>query len=182
MDNTSGRDSGMSSDTQRTSMSNESVCSTSFSRLSFDLPPSSSSPETFFVKPHRSSDFAYSNIFRRNSALTFRDFHLLRRIGAGDIGTVYLCRLRGDGDGEDEMVYAMKVVDKEAVAKKKKAERAEMERKILKMVDHPFLPTLYAEFEASNFSCIVMEYCCGGDLHSLRYNHHNNRFSLSSAR
>ncbi|KAL9321010.1 hypothetical protein ACSQ67_012849 [Phaseolus vulgaris] len=76
----------------------------------------------------------------------------------------------------------MKVVDKEAVALKKKAQRAEMERKILKMVDHPFLPTLYAEFEASHFSCIVMEYCSGGDLHSLRHNHPNKRFSLSSAR
>nr|KYP45154.1 Protein kinase G11A [Cajanus cajan] len=180
----SGRDSGMSSETQRTSISNESVCSTSFSfsfsRLSFDLPPSTSSPESLLVKPHRSSDFAYSAIFRRRSALTFRDFHLLRRIGAGDIGTVYLCRLRSEE--EEELVYAMKVVDKEAVALKKKAQRAEMERKILKMVDHPFLPTLYAEFEASHFSCIVMEYCCGGDLHSLRHTHPNNRFPLSSAR
>ncbi|TKY71948.1 kinase PINOID [Spatholobus suberectus] len=182
-----GRDSGMSSETvnstQRTSMSNESVCSTSFSRLSFDLPPSSSSPESLFVKPHRSSDFAYSAIFRRKAALTFRDFHLLRRIGAGDIGTVYLCRLReGELDEDPACLYAMKVVDKEAVALKKKAQRAEMERKILKMVDHPFLPTLYAEFEASHFSCIVMEYCCGGDLHSLRHNHPNKRFSCSSAR
>ncbi|KAK7412558.1 hypothetical protein VNO78_04022 [Psophocarpus tetragonolobus] len=175
-----GRDSGMSSDTQRTSMSNESVCSTSFSRLSFDLPLSSSSPETHLVKPHRCSDFAYTAILRRKCALTFRDFHLLRRIGAGDIGTVYLCRLRQEG--EEGWLYAMKVVDKEALAQKKKAERAEMERKILKMVDHPFLPTLYAEFEASNFSCIVMEYCSSGDLHSLLHNHPNNRFSLSSSR
>ncbi|KAL6282714.1 hypothetical protein ACE6H2_013643 [Prunus campanulata] len=76
----------------------------------------------------------------------------------------------------------MKVVDKEALALKKKVHRAEMERKILKMLDHPFLPTLYAEFEASHFSCIVMEYCSGGDLHSLRHKQPNKRFSLSSAR
>ncbi len=36
----------------------------------------------------------------------------------------------------------MKVVDKEALAKKKKLHRAKMERKIVKMLDHPFLPTL----------------------------------------
>jgi serine/threonine protein kinase len=76
----------------------------------------------------------------------------------------------------------MKVVDKDAVALKKKSHRAEMERKIIKMLDHPFLPSLYAEFEASHYSCIVMEYCSGGDLHSLRHRHHRNRFSLSSAR
>ncbi|KAJ1405364.1 Serine/threonine-protein kinase, active site [Sesbania bispinosa] len=177
--------------TQRSSMSSESICSTSFSRLSFDLLPAS--PESLSVKPHRSSDFAYSAIrsatFRRKSALTFRDFHLLRRIGAGDIGTVYLCRLRNNAneqfdkeEGDTSCLYAMKVVDKDAVALKKKAQRAEMERKILKMLDHPFLPTLYAEFEASHFSCIVMEFCSGGDLHSLRHKLPHNRFPLSSAR
>ncbi|CAK8530870.1 unnamed protein product [Lathyrus sativus] len=187
----SDRDSGMSletvnSNTQRTSLSSatESICSTSFSRLSFELLPSCS-PESLSIKPHRSSDFAYSAI--RKSGLTFRDFHLLRRIGSGDIGTVYLCRLRDSSvnyinDEDSSFYYAMKVVDKDAVALKKKSHRAEMERKILKMLDHPFLPSLYAEFEASNFSCIVMEFCSGGDLHSLRHRHPRNRFSLSSAR
>ncbi|KAK7245642.1 hypothetical protein RIF29_40490 [Crotalaria pallida] len=193
---TSGRDSELSletlnSSTQRSSMSStESICSTSFSRLSFDLLPTS--PESnLSIKPHRSSDFAYSAIrsatFRRKSGLTFRDFHLLRRIGAGDIGTVYLCRLRTtgndlDNDADPSCFYAMKVVDKEAVALKKKSQRAEMERKILKMLDHPFLPTLYAEFEASHFSCIVMEFCSGGDLHSLRHKYPHKRFPLNSAR
>ena len=70
----------------------------------------------------------------------------------------------------------------DVVEKKQKSQRAEMERRILKMVDHPFLPTLYAEFEASHFSCIVMEYCSGGDLHSLRHKQPNKRFSLAAAR
>ncbi|KDP34968.1 hypothetical protein JCGZ_09256 [Jatropha curcas] len=176
------------------SMSSES-CS-SYSRLSFELLTSRSSPENLTLKPHRSSDFAYSAIrsatFRRKTGLTFRDFRLIRRIGAGDIGTVYLCRLNRehnkneeyeDEDEDDRLCfYAMKVVDKEALAVKKKVQRAEMERKILKMLDHPFLPSLYAEFEASHFSCIVMEYCSGGDLHSLRHKQPHKRFSLSSAR
>jgi serine/threonine protein kinase len=106
----------------------------------------------------------------------------MRRIGAGDIGTVYLCRLAGDEEESRSSYFAMKVVDKEALALKKKMHRAEMEKTILKMLDHPFLPTLYAEFEASHFSCIVMEYCSGGDLHSLRHRQPHRRFSLSSAR
>ncbi|KAB1222721.1 Protein kinase PINOID [Morella rubra] len=171
------------------SMSSDS-CS-SISRLSFELtvPTSYSSPENLNMKPHRSSDFAYSAIRsatcrRQTGCLTFRDFRLVRRIGAGDIGTVYLCTLRDcNFSGDDELCfYAMKVVDKEALAKKKKVQRAEMERKILKMLDHPFLPTLYAEFEASHFSCIVMEFCSGGDLHSLRHKQPHKRFSLTSAR
>ncbi|KAK9223561.1 hypothetical protein WN944_012006 [Citrus x changshan-huyou] len=170
------------------SMSSES-CS-SFSRLSFELPTSKSSPENLSLKPHRSSDFAYSAIrsatFGRKTGLTFRDFDLHRRIGAGDIGTVYLCSLnnkyRQDRGHEPCCLYAMKVVNKEVLEKKKKVHRAEMEKKILKMLDHPFLPTLYAEFEASNFSCIVMEFCSGGDLHSLRHKQPHKRFSLTSAR
>ncbi|XVF00506.1 hypothetical protein REPUB_Repub04eG0007000 [Reevesia pubescens] len=168
----------------QSSMSSESF--SSFSRLSFELlqTTSRSSPENnLSLKPHRSSDFAYSAIrsatFARKTGLSFRDFRLLRRIGSGDIGTVYLCRLT---NVDEKCCYAMKVVDKEALEKKKKVQRAEMEKKILKMLDHPFLPTLYAEFEASHFSCIVMEYCSGGDLHSLRHKQPQKRFSLNSAR
>ncbi|KAI9197918.1 hypothetical protein LWI28_006635 [Acer negundo] len=177
--------------TNSSSMSSES-CS-SFSRLSFDLPTSRSSPENLTIKPHRSSDFAYSEIRSatsgRKTGLTFRDFGLIRRIGAGDIGTVYLCRLinsskgsKSCGDDQEQCLYAMKVVDKEALTKKNKVQRAEMEKKILKILDHPFLPTLYAEFEASHFSCIVMEFCSGGDLHSLRHKQPHKKFSLYSAR
>uniref|UniRef100_A0A7N0RDX8 non-specific serine/threonine protein kinase n=1 Tax=Kalanchoe fedtschenkoi TaxID=63787 RepID=A0A7N0RDX8_KALFE len=150
----------------------------SFSRLSLETPACS---EDVVLKPHRLSDTAFSTV-RRHQALNFRDFRLLHRIGAGDIGKVYLCKLRADGDQSQSCSYAMKVVDKEVLAAKKKTHRAEMETKILKMLDHPFLPSLYASFEASHFSCIVMEYCSGGDLHSLRHKQPQKRFSLHSAR
>ncbi|PKI59012.1 hypothetical protein CRG98_020580 [Punica granatum] len=179
-------------------LSRSSMSSSSFSRLSFDCAAPSGllldAGDGIALKPHRSSsDSAYSAMLRRSTRLGFRDFRLHRRIGAGDIGTVFLCSLNrknrgsaseGDDDGDVAATcyYAMKVVDKEAVEKKQKSERAEMERRILKMVDHPFLPTLYAEFEASHFSCIVMEFCPGGDLHSLRHKQPRKRFSLSSAR
>ncbi|KAM2864494.1 hypothetical protein FF1_023142 [Malus domestica] len=38
-----------------------------------------------------------------------------------------------------------------------------MEKEILDMLDHPFLPTLYAKFDASHYSCLVMEFCPGSD-------------------
>ncbi|CBI30972.3 unnamed protein product, partial [Vitis vinifera] len=90
------------------SMSSESCSSLrlSFSRLSFEH-----SPENLTLKPHRSSDSAYEAIrsaaFSRKSGLSFRDFKLVRRIGSGDIGTVYLCRLRSSSD-DDGCFYAMK--------------------------------------------------------------------------
>ncbi|KAL1555766.1 protein kinase PINOID-like [Salvia divinorum] len=150
----------------------------SFSRLSFEM-PSSSPEQQAALRPHRSSDSSFLAI-RLKPNLSFRDFSFVRQIGSGDIGRVYLCRLRGGA--EEGRLYAMKVVDNDVLALKKKTQRAETERKIMRMLDHPFLPTLFAEFEASHFSCVVMEYCAGGDLHSLRHKQPNKRFSLSSAR
>ncbi|XP_051128195.1 protein kinase PINOID [Andrographis paniculata] len=164
----------------KSSMSSDTTTShcTSFSRLSFEL-PTSSPEEQAALKPHRSSDSLFQAI-RLKENLSFRDFSLVRQIGSGDIGRVYLCRLRGTAD--EGRFYAMKVVDKEVLAFKKKTHRAETERKIMRMLDHPFLPTLYAEFVASHFSCVVMEYCSGGDLHTLRHKQPQKRFSVSSAR
>lgn len=151
---------------------------TSFSRLSFEL-PSSSPEQQAALRPHCSSDSSFVAI-RLKPNLSFRDFSFVRQIGSGDIGRVYLCRLRGGA--EEGRLYAMKVVDNDVLALKKKTQRAETERKIMRMLDHPFLPTLFAEFEASHFSCVVMEFCAGGDLHSLRHKQPQKRFSLSSVR
>ena len=43
-----------------------------------------------------------------------------------------------------------------------------MEKDILCMLDHPFLPTLYAEFEVSHYFCLVMRFCLNGDLYVAR--------------
>nr|XP_016453864.1 PREDICTED: protein kinase PINOID-like [Nicotiana tabacum] len=164
------------------STSSDHSHSTSFSRLSFELPPSSPEQNPT-LKPHRSSDSCFQAIRSVGKGLCFRDFSLVRQIGSGDIGRVYLCRLRNAADeAAKERLYAMKVVDNEVLALKKKVQRAETERKIIKMLDHPFLPTHYAEFEASHFPSVVMEYCSGGDLHSLRHKQPHKRFSLNTSR
>ena len=80
-------------------------------------------------------------------------------------------------------IPCLKVVDRRAVAKKHKLERAAAEKRILRLLDHPFLPTLFADFDAApRFSCVVMEFCPGGDLHSLRHRMPSRHFPLSSAR
>ncbi|KAF2317973.1 hypothetical protein GH714_041297 [Hevea brasiliensis] len=83
-------------------------------------------------------------------------FLLLRRLGSGDLGNVYLCQIRNPVVGLPQCFYAMKVCDKEALAIRNKLQRAQMEKEILGLLDHLFLPTLYAEFEASHYSCLVM--------------------------
>ncbi|KAF4363037.1 hypothetical protein G4B88_031571, partial [Cannabis sativa] len=113
------------------------------------------------------------------NGLSLHNFKILKEIGAG-IGKVYLCKLNNNSGAS--CYCAMKVVDKKMLAVKGKVNRAEMEEKIIKMLDHPFLSSLYAEFEDQHFSYIVMEYCSGGDLNYLRHQHPRKQFSLNSAR
>ncbi|KAF5202107.1 kinase PINOID [Thalictrum thalictroides] len=136
-------------------------------------------------KPHKANQAAWEamkRLQRETGRVGLDNFKLLRHVGSGDIGNVYLCQLRNTVVGLPECFYAMKVVDREALAFKKKLQRAEMEKEILSMLDHPFLPTLYAEFDVSHYSCLVMEFCPGGDLHAVRQRQPGKRFSISSAK
>ncbi|WVZ72506.1 hypothetical protein U9M48_020954 [Paspalum notatum var. saurae] len=134
-------------------------------------------------KPHKANQAEWEAIRRVRAAsggIGLEHFRLLRRLGSGDLGNVYLCQLREPWS--TGCLYAMKVVDKDALAFRKKLRRAEVEREILRTLDHPFLPTLYADFEASHYACLVMEFCPGGDLHVARQRQPGRRFSISSVR
>ncbi|KAH7545403.1 serine/threonine-protein kinase D6PKL2 [Ziziphus jujuba] len=132
-------------------VSDESTCSSFSSSIS---------------KPHKANDLrweAIQAIRTRDGNLGLGHFRLLKRLGCGDIGSVYLSELSGT-----KCYFAMKVMDKGSLASRKKLLRAQTEREILQSLDHPFLPTLYTHFETDKFSCLVMEFCPGGDLHTLR--------------
>ncbi|XP_074268988.1 protein kinase PINOID 2 [Silene latifolia] len=147
----------------------------------------SSSPSAASAKPHKAQQVAWEAMrgLRKQAAggrVGLEHFRILKRVGGGDLGNVYLCQIRNPAVGAVPCYYAMKVVDREALAIRKKLGRADMEKEILGMLDHPFLPTLYAEFEASHYSCLVMEFCSGGDLYALRLRQPLRRFSISSAK
>ncbi|KAI3675760.1 hypothetical protein L1987_85353 [Smallanthus sonchifolius] len=125
-------------------------------------------------KPHKSNDSrweAIQAVRSKDGALGLNHFRLLKRLGGGDIGSVYLCELSGM-----KSYFAMKVMDKVSLEGRNKLTRAETEREILQCLDHPFLPTLYTHFETDKFSCLVMEFCPGGDLHMLRQRQPAKRF------
>ncbi|KAJ4842119.1 Protein kinase PINOID 2 [Turnera subulata] len=171
-------------DSSRSWMSNLSFGSR---RSSISIASSSAESSLYTThKPHKANQAAWEAIRRLQASSSGRvgldHFRLLRRLGSGDIGNVYLCQIRNPMVGLPQCFYAMKVVDKEALAIRNKLQRAEMEKEILGMLDHPFLPTLYAEFEASHYSCLVMEYCPGGDLYAARQKQPGKRFSISSAK
>ncbi|KAE8713726.1 Protein kinase G11A [Hibiscus syriacus] len=132
-------------------LNDESMCSTLSSNIN---------------KPHKANDImweAIQAVRTKDGALGLNHFRLLKRLGYGDIGSVYLLELSGT-----KCYFAMKVMDKASLASRNKLLRAQTEREILQCLDHPFLPTLYAHFETDEFSCLVMEFCPAGDLHTLR--------------
>uniref|UniRef100_A0A7N0V2F0 non-specific serine/threonine protein kinase n=1 Tax=Kalanchoe fedtschenkoi TaxID=63787 RepID=A0A7N0V2F0_KALFE len=131
-------------------------------------------------RPHMARDIRWQmirHVKRQCGSLGLKNFNLLKKLGCGDIGTVYLAELIGTN-----CPFAIKVMDNEYLARRKKLPRAQAEREILKMLDHPFLPTLYAQFTSENLSCLVMEYCPGGDLHVLRQKQPGRNFPEQSAR
>uniref|UniRef100_A0A0E0LWA4 non-specific serine/threonine protein kinase n=1 Tax=Oryza punctata TaxID=4537 RepID=A0A0E0LWA4_ORYPU len=141
---------------------------------------SCSSLSSSTTKPHKGSDSrweAIRMIRSKDGILGLSHFRLLKKLGCGDIGSVYLSELSGT-----RSYFAMKVMDKGSLASRKKLLRAQTEREILQSLDHPFLPTLYTHFETDKFSCLVMEFCPGGDLHTLRQRQPGKHFSEQAAK
>lgn len=133
-------------------------------------------------KPHKQNDTRWEAIrvvrsTNESGMLEMKHFRHLKRLGCGDIGSVYLSELIGT-----RSYFAMKVMDKAALASRNKLLRAQTEREILQSLDHPFLPTLYTHFDTDKLSCLVMEYCPGGDLHALRQKQPGKYFSEHAAR
>ncbi|GKV46210.1 hypothetical protein SLEP1_g53210 [Rubroshorea leprosula] len=131
------------------------------------------------LKPHTGGDVRWDaiNMVGSKGLIGLSNFRLLKRLGYGDIGSVYLVELRGTNT-----YFAMKVMDKASLESRNKILRAQTEREILRLLDHPFLPTLYSSFETDKFYCLVMEFCSGGNLHSLRQKQPNKYFTEEAAR
>ncbi|KAL1549315.1 serine/threonine-protein kinase D6PKL1-like [Salvia divinorum] len=141
---------------------------------------SSLSGSTYENRPHMSKDMrwkAINRIMKQFGFLGLSHFNLLKKLGSRDIGTVYLAELIGTS-----CPFAIKVMDNEFLARRKKMPRAQTEREILRMVDHMFLPTLHAQFTSDNLSCLVIEFSPGRDLHVLRQKQPDRYFPEQEAR
>ncbi|KAL9663569.1 hypothetical protein QQ045_018958 [Rhodiola kirilowii] len=166
-----------SSTSARTSLARSSLT------LSFNESRLSSSTATIQQsRPHRNSDPNWSAInaattLSSDGSLHLRHLKLIRHLGTGNLGRVFLCRLRDS----DFATFALKVVDKDALSAKKLS-HVQMEADILSTLDHPFLPTLYAHLEVSHYSCFLIDYCSGGDLHSLLRRQIQHKLPLESVR
>ncbi|KAI4374656.1 hypothetical protein MLD38_012624 [Melastoma candidum] len=179
------------SSSARSSLARSSLALSFNDRLSTSSSSSSAPARTTFYSSslhHRRSEPHWSAIKAATSlssspSLGLGHLKLLRLLGSGNLGRVFLCRLRDSDPSPDSLhtLFALKVVDARSLSSKKLA-HARTEAEILSSLDHPFLPTLYAHINVSHYSCLLIDYCPGGDLHSLLRKQPHNRLPVQAVR
>lgn len=68
-------------------------------------------------------------------------------------------------------LYAMKILRKSHLVRRRQIERTKTERKVLSVLDHPFIMKMYYAFQNTEKLYLVLDYCPGGELffHLSRY-------------
>ncbi|KAH7415776.1 hypothetical protein KP509_14G060000 [Ceratopteris richardii] len=160
-----------------------------FARSETSINGSSSVSFHSILKPHKAHEAAWIAIQNARHytghTLSMAHFKLIRRIGYGDMGSVFLAHLKETVVAyplDKYFLFAIKIMHKEGVNHRNKLRRIRTEVEILQSVDHPFLPTLYAQFASDNCSCLVMDYCPGGSLYNLQQNQPGKIFEIAAAR
>lgn len=88
------------------------------------------------------------------------DFDYLKIIGKGSFGKVLLARHKESGQ-----YYAVKVLQKKIIMKKKEQKHIMAERSVLmKNIKHPFLVGLHYSFQTTEKLYFVLDYVNGGEL------------------
>ncbi|KAJ2160562.1 hypothetical protein GGF46_002158 [Coemansia sp. RSA 552] len=91
---------------------------------------------------------------------TIEDFSVLKLIGKGGYGKVYLVQHK-----QTQRYYAMKVLRKASILLQRRQIAFTMtERSILSEVQHPFIVKLYYAFQSNSKLYLIMEYVAGGEL------------------
>ncbi|TYK01061.1 phototropin-2 [Cucumis melo var. makuwa] len=128
-------------------------------------------------KKHSSSWTAIQKIIRRGEKIGLQHFKPIKPLGCGDTGSVHLVELLGTSE-----LYALKAMEKSALLNRNKVHRACIERQIIALLDHPFLPTLYTSFETPTHVCLITDFCPGGELFALLDKQPMKMFKEDSAR
>jgi hypothetical protein len=86
-------------------------------------------------------------------------FKIIKVIGKGSFGKVYLVRDKASG-----ILYAMKVLKKDYIIRKNQVEHTKTERSVLGYARHPFIVGLNMAFQTADKLFFVLDYCAGGEL------------------
>lgn len=88
------------------------------------------------------------------------DFEFLSVVGKGSFGKVYMVNHK-----HENKIYAIKVLNKEAIIKRNEVKHIMTERNVLiKNLKHPFLIGLHYSFQTKDKLYFVLDYVNGGEV------------------
>lgn len=112
--------------------------------------------------------------FAEKGGVGLDDFSLLKTVGKGSFAKVIQVRKNDSGK-----VYAMKVLKKETIVRRRQVAHTMAERSILEDIDHPFIVSLRYAFQSQTKLYMVFDYFNGGELFNYLS---KGRFSLERSR
>ena len=89
--------------------------------------------------------------------LKIDDFMLMKVIGRGSFGKVYMAKKKDTGK-----VYAVKTLKKDFIIRTNQVENTKIERDIMQQINHPFVVRLHYAFQSSESLYFVTDFLNGG--------------------
>jgi serum/glucocorticoid-regulated kinase 2 len=96
----------------------------------------------------------------KDEKVSLEDFDMLSVIGKGGFGKVLLVRKK-----DTREKFAMKVLLKDFIIKRKEVQHTKVEREILATVSHPFLVSLHHAFHTQSKLYLIVDFVSGGELY-----------------
>merc|ERR1712113_1218460 len=97
--------------------------------------------------------------FAMSKKLTINDFTFLKVVGKGSFGKVMQVRKNDDGK-----IYALKVLKKKELVKRKQVVHTQTERRVLAGIENPFIVSLRYSFQSDAKLYMVLDFFNGGEL------------------
>ena len=93
---------------------------------------------------------------------TITDFEILKELGSGSFGNVYLVRHK-----ETKAEYAIKAIDKRNKTNQEEKPYFRREVEVMYKIHHPNVVKLFGHFEDNNYCYFIMEYISKGNVYNL---------------
>lgn len=106
-----------------------------------------------------------TSLYQKNKAekaVNLDDFKVLKVLGKGSFGKVYLVESNSTGK-----TYAMKELRKDILIDTDQIQNTKIEKEIMKNANHPFLVNLEFVFQTSGKIFFVMKFMRGGELYTI---------------
>ena len=98
----------------------------------------------------------------KKDTVNLDNFLLKTVIGKGSYAKVVLVKKKDSGE-----IFAMKILKKKNIEKRKQEEHVITERNVLAWLSHPFIIRMFYSFQNEKKLFFVLEYCAGGELFNL---------------